>query len=57
MRNKLGWSYRIYNTFCINCAKVLVGAGIFLIKYHNNYNNGPLVNELLVEAGVAILKS
>jgi len=42
---------------CINCAKVLAAAGISLIKYHHNYNNDPLVNELLSEAGVAILKN
>ena len=42
---------------CINCAKVLAAAGIAVIKYHNDYNNDPLVLELLGEAGVAILKN
>ncbi|MCZ6671407.1 MAG: cytidine/deoxycytidylate deaminase family protein [Verrucomicrobia bacterium] len=42
---------------CINCAKVLAAAGILVIKYHRDYDNDPLVLELLAEAGVAILKN
>lgn len=42
---------------CINCSKVLAAAGITVIKYHSNYNNDPLVMELLSEAGVAIIKN
>ncbi len=41
---------------CLNCAKVLAAAGISVIKYHRDYQNDPLVIELLAEAGVAILK-
>lgn len=41
---------------CINCAKVLAAAGIAVIKYHRDYKNDPLVEELLTEAGVRILK-
>ncbi len=41
---------------CINCAKVLAAAGISVIKYHRDYQNDPLVPELLAEAGVEIFK-
>lgn len=37
---------------CINCAKLLASSGIRVIKYHWDYNNDPLVAELLKEAGV-----
>jgi dCMP deaminase len=39
---------------CINCAKILASSGIICIKYHWNYRNDPLVQELLAEAGVSI---
>jgi dCMP deaminase len=42
---------------CINCAKVLAAAGITSIKYHRDYKNDPLVEDLLTEAGVSILKN
>jgi dCMP deaminase len=41
---------------CINCAKILVAAGITKIKYHQDYQNDPLVAPLLAEAGVKVLK-
>ena len=41
---------------CINCAKVLAAAGIRSIRYHLDYDNDPLVLELLSEAGVAVSK-
>jgi len=41
---------------CINCAKILVAAGITKIKYHEDYQNDPLVAPLLAEAGVKVLK-
>lgn len=41
---------------CINCAKVLAAAGITVIKYHRDYKNDQMVEELLAEAGVNILK-
>ena len=41
---------------CINCAKILAAAGIARVKYRLDYNNDPLVAQLLADAGVAILK-
>ena len=41
---------------CINCAKILVAAGIAQIKYRADYSNDPLVVPLLAEAGVTVLK-
>ncbi|HVU18891.1 MAG TPA: cytidine/deoxycytidylate deaminase family protein [Candidatus Didemnitutus sp.] len=39
---------------CINCAKILAAAGIAEVKYHNDYNNDPLVGPILNDAGVKI---
>ena len=39
---------------CVNCAKLLAGAGIAAIKYRLDYNNDPLTAEILREAGVVI---
>ncbi len=39
---------------CVNCAKMLAGAGISAIKYRLDYNNDPLTEEILGEAGVTI---
>lgn len=39
---------------CLQCAKLLVSAGIKEIKYHFDYNNDPLVAELLSEWKVSI---
>lgn len=41
---------------CINCAKILVAAGIERIKYRADYTNDPLVAPLLEDAGVKVLK-
>lgn len=41
---------------CITCAKILAAAGIRTIKFHLDYQNNPLVTEILAEAGVAIVK-
>ncbi len=41
---------------CVNCAKILAGAGIGAIKYRLDYNNDTLTEEILREAGVAMEK-
>jgi dCMP deaminase len=41
---------------CIGCAKVLAAAGVRTIKYHVDYSNDPLVEELLAEARVEMTK-
>jgi len=41
---------------CINCAKVLVAAGIKQIKYHLDYKNDPVVGELLNDAKIPAIK-
>ena len=41
---------------CINCAKILAGAGIKTLKYHHDYRNDELVREILEEAGVSIIQ-
>lgn len=41
---------------CINCAKILAAAGLSEIRYRSDYRNDPLVNPLLAEAGVKIVK-
>ncbi|MDR2735804.1 MAG: dCMP deaminase family protein [Puniceicoccales bacterium] len=41
---------------CINCAKVMVSAGIREIKYHFDYKNDELVFELLNEWKIPIEK-
>ncbi len=39
---------------CINCAKILAAAGIAEVKYHQDYNNDPLVTSILTDAGVKL---
>jgi dCMP deaminase len=39
---------------CMQCAKLLASSGIASIKYHFDYNNDPLVPELLGEWSVEI---
>ena len=39
---------------CINCAKILVSAGIQEFIYHSDYNNDPIALEMLTESGIAI---
>lgn len=41
---------------CINCAKIIAAAGISEIKYHMDYNNDPLVGEILAEANIRVVK-
>ena len=41
---------------CINCAKVLAASGIAEIRYRANYKNDPLVERLMSDAGVKLLK-
>lgn len=41
---------------CIHCAKILAAAGIAEIKYHSDYNNDPLVQPILQDAGVNLTK-
>jgi dCMP deaminase len=41
---------------CINCAKVLAASGIAEIRYRANYKNDPLVERLMTDAGVKLLK-
>jgi dCMP deaminase len=39
---------------CVHCAKILAAAGIGVVKYHFDYNNDPLVSDLLEEVGLVI---
>jgi dCMP deaminase len=41
---------------CISCAKVLAAAGIRTIKFHSDYRNDALTRDILVEAGVGMVK-
>ena len=41
---------------CINCAKILAAAGIAELRYREDYRNDPLVEPLLADAGVRIVK-
>jgi dCMP deaminase len=41
---------------CINCAKIMAAAGIRMVKFHKDYHNDNLVRDILVEAGVAMVK-
>lgn len=41
---------------CINCAKILASAGIAEVRYRAEYKNDPLVEPLLVEAGLKVTK-
>jgi dCMP deaminase len=41
---------------CIHCAKILAAAGIGEIRYRTDYRNDPLVELLLTEAGVKVIK-
>ena len=39
---------------CLNCAKIMAASGISCIRYHQDYNNDPLVTELLQQIGVRL---
>jgi len=41
---------------CINCAKILISAGIQNIIYNNDYNNDPVVAELAKLSQITIKK-
>ena len=41
---------------CYNCMKLMVSSGIIKIKYINDYNNDPLVQELANEVNIVISK-
>jgi len=41
---------------CINCAKIIAAAGIRTIKFHHDYRNDELTRDILVEAGVGMVK-
>lgn len=41
---------------CINCAKILAAAGIAEVKYREDYQNDLLVEPMLADAGVKIVK-
>ena len=41
---------------CINCAKIMAAAGIAEVRYREDYNNDPIVGELLSETGVRVTK-
>jgi len=39
---------------CVICAKILAASGVRAIKYHFDYDNDPLVRDLLAEAAIKI---
>ena len=41
---------------CINCAKILASAGIAEVRYRIDYKNDTLVEPLLADAGVKVVK-
>jgi len=41
---------------CINCAKILLSAGIACVKYRHDYKNDSIALELFEEAGVEVIK-
>lgn len=41
---------------CIVCAKLLVAAGVNEIKFHFDYNNNPMVNEIFKENGIECIQ-
>ena len=41
---------------CVNCAKILAAAGVKEIKYLHDYNNDPLVLDILKEAKISVVK-
>ena len=41
---------------CLNCAKMLAASGISEIRYRSNYHNDPLVERLMADAGVTVMK-
>lgn len=41
---------------CVNCAKILISAGVKSIKYRNDYCNDPLVSDMFKEAKVVVVQ-
>ncbi len=41
---------------CLNCAKLMAAAGVVRIRFLHDYNNDPLVLELLEQSGVDVKK-
>ncbi len=41
---------------CVNCAKILAAAGVRAVKYHFDYDNDPLVADLLAEAHIELVR-
>ncbi|WP_083767780.1 deoxycytidylate deaminase [Opitutus terrae] len=41
---------------CINCIKILAAAGIAEVRYRRDYNNDPLVADLVADAGIKIVQ-
>ena len=41
---------------CIVCAKLLVAAGVNVIKFHFDYNNNPMVDEIFKENGIECIQ-
>jgi dCMP deaminase len=50
----LGATAYISHYPCLQCAKLLASAGVKKIKCHFNYNDDPLVDELMEEWGIPI---
>ena len=41
---------------CVNCAKMMAAAGIAEIRFRSDYRNDPLVERLMADAGVKLLR-
>lgn len=41
---------------CVNCAKTMAAAGIAEIRFRSDYRNDPLVERLMADAGVKLLR-
>lgn len=39
---------------CVNCAKIIIAAGVKAVKYHSDYRNDPIAKELFDEAGISV---
>ena len=41
---------------CVNCAKILISAGIKSVRYLHDYNNDDIVYRLFEESGISVSK-
>lgn len=41
---------------CVNCAKIIIAAGVRTVKYHSDYRNDPIAKELFDEADISIVQ-